>query len=68
MGSIVSPVVIRDRTLGLLGETWVLLRKTSSIQGTKIQCMKDQMEVSHVDKNMLEQSSFVHSSQSIRST
>ena len=30
--------------------------QNASIQGRQIQCMKDQIEVSHVDKNMVEQS------------
>ena len=33
--------------------------QNASIQGRQIQCRKDQMHVSHVDKNMVEQSSTV---------
>ena len=39
--------------------------QNSSIQGTQIQIRKDQMEVSHAEKNMVEQSSTVPYSQSI---
>ena len=42
--------------------------QNASIQGRQIQCRKDQMQVSHVEKNMVEQSSTVPNSQSIRST
>ena len=42
--------------------------QNASIQGRQIQCRKDQMQVSHVEKNMVEQSSTVPKSQSIRST
>ena len=40
----------------------------ASIQGRKIQCRKDQMQVSYEDQNMVELSSTVPYSQSIRST
>ena len=33
--------------------------QNASIQGRQIQCRKDQMQVSHVDKDMVEQSSTV---------
>ena len=42
--------------------------RNASIQGRQIQCRKDQMKVCHVEKNMVEQSSTVPNSQSIRST
>ena len=44
--------------------------QNTSIQGRQIQRRKDQMQVSHVEKNMVEveQSSTVPKSQSIRST
>ena len=38
--------------------------QNASIQGRQIQCSKDQMQVSHVEKNMVEQSSTVPNSQS----
>ena len=39
--------------------------RNASIQGRQIQCRKDQMQVSHVEKNMVEQSSTVPNSESI---
>ena len=42
--------------------------QNASIQGRQIQCRTDQMQVSHVQKNMVEQSSTVPDSQSKRST
>ena len=36
--------------------------QNASIQGRQIQCGKDQMQVSHVEKNMVEQSSTVPNS------
>ena len=35
------------------------VHQNASIHGRQIQCRKDQMQVSHVDKNMVEQSSTV---------
>ena len=62
---------LRDWGLGLTkGGLRGLLHhyQNASIQGRQIQCRKDQMQVSHVNKNMVEQSSTVPFSQSIRST
>ena len=42
--------------------------QNASIQDIQIQCRKDQMHVSHVEKNNVEQSSTVPNSQSIRGT
>ena len=42
--------------------------QNASIQGRQIQCRKDQMQISHVEKYNVEQSSTVLNSQFIRST
>ena len=42
--------------------------QNASIQGRQSYCREDQMQVSHVEKNMVEQSSTVPNSQYIRST
>ena len=42
--------------------------QTASIQDRQIQCRKDQKQVSHDEKNMVEKSSTVPNSQYIRST
>ena len=41
--------------------------QNASIQGRQIQCRKDEMQVSHVEKNIVEQSSTVPNCQSLRS-
>ena len=43
----------------ILYQSLALGQGARGIQGSQIQCRKDQMQVSHVDKNIVEQSSTV---------
>jgi len=42
--------------------------QNAGIQGRQIQCKKDKIQVSHVEKNVVEQSKTVPNTQPIRST
>ena len=52
----------------IINLTFCIIIKMPALRFRQIQCRKDKMQVSYVEKNMLEQPSTVHNSQTIRST